>query len=203
MSPSTFDALLARMPEISAAVEKFSSEAIQARVLEALLAAFDGENRLGHKAASQSDLHDDEGTALPFSKSSITKTPRVKKTTGGKGKHPNAIDKDLDLVNGADQPFSTFVDWKQPTSQEEKCLVAVYWLTRVLIEKTPATVDRVYTCFKHMGWPVPANLANAIQRAGTKGWLDSRNRDDLKVVIGGENYLEHKMPAKKKAGAQQ
>ncbi|MGW6200752.1 hypothetical protein ACWF0M_31715 [Kribbella sp. NPDC055110] len=98
-------------------------------------------------------------------------------------------------MNGGTPSYKEFSESKKPTSALEKCLVSVYWLSRLTKTPVPTTVDQVYTCFKVAGWAVPTDLVNTLQQAGTKGWLDTKKRDDLKVVVQGENHIEHEMPA--------
>jgi hypothetical protein len=132
------------------------------------------------------------GAAVP------AKNATVKKAAGSKVKQSFSLDKTLDLVNGGSPSFKEFWESKKPKSDVEKCLVSVYWLTRQTLKPIPATIEQVYTCFKAANWAVPSGLANTLAKAGTKGWLDTRKRDDLKVVVQGENHIEHEMPAKAK-----
>lgn len=198
MATTQLDGLLARMPEIAEAVERFKSDAIQARVLDALLDAFGvASGGGGDRHPTPADMSaGGSGSSDVTGKSDGAKKTVAKKAAskGLKGKQVFTIDKDLDLARGAAQSFKDFAESKKPTTAVEKALVAVYWLTRVR-EDGPATVDQVYTCFKGAAWAIPSDLVNTIQQAGTKGWLDSKKRDDLKVVVGGENYVEHSMPA--------
>lgn len=131
--------------------------------------------------------------------SNPAKKAPAKKATSPKVKQSFSIDKTLDLVGGGvTYSFKQFVEEKKPTNMVEKCLISVYWLAKETKARTPATVDQVYTCFKDAGWVVPNDLVNTLQQAGTKGWLDTKKRDDMKVVVGGENHVEHDMPAKPK-----
>ncbi len=57
------------------------------------------------------------------------------------------------------------------------------------------TLNHIYTAFKTMAWPVPSDLANASQRAGSKNYLDSKNRDDIGLTTHGENLVEHQLTA--------
>lgn len=204
MSASQLNGLLARMEEIAEAVARFESEAIQARVLDALLAAY-GAGAASSAASVPADESavdmtetDDPPTEDSVQRQLVANKTQTKRSSSrnAKNKQSFTIDKNLDLVNGAAQSFKDFSESKSPKSVVEKVLVSVYWLTRKR-DGGNANVDQVYTCFKHMAWAVPADLVNTVQQAGTKGWLDSKKRDDLTVVVGGENYVEHSMPVKK------
>jgi len=205
MSATELDQLLERMPAIAEAVQRFKSDAIQVQVFDALVGAFQS---AAHAPTSDSkktktpeppaDGKGDTG-GDPASAQGARRTASRKVGTGtAKSKQSFSIDKTLDLHAGS-QNFKDFAVAKQPKNVMEKALVAVYWLTRVLDSADAATLDRVYTCFKHMAWPIPSDLANTTQQAGAKGWLDSRKRDDLRVVVGGENHIEHEMPAEAKS----
>ncbi|MDU0315643.1 hypothetical protein RKE38_18235 [Phycicoccus sp. M110.8] len=214
MAQAELDQLLERMPAIAEAVEKFTSEAIQSQVLEALIGAFkvgarSGDGEVGDDGFESGDSHEsqaDTGTtteraaAVPAANGTGTSAPKrtARKSGGSRAKQSFSLDKDLDMVRGGSKSLKDFVGEKQPKTVLDKVLISVYWLTRILEGDQPATLDRVYTCFKHMEWPIPSDLANTAQQAGVKGWLDSRKRDDIKVVIGGENRVEHELPAEPK-----
>ena len=198
MSATELDELLARMPAIAAAVGKFSSENVQMKVFDTLMHTFGADTLADGAGVTE---HEDEGAPpVKGARGAIKKVKKVqavRKSPGAKAKRTYTFDKNLDLVRGGTKSFKAFVSEKQPSSLLEKGLVCVYWLTKLAKASAPATVDQVYTCFKHMEWPVPPNLANTLAQAGTKGWLDTSKGDDLHVVIAGENHVEHEMPASK------
>jgi hypothetical protein len=109
------------------------------------------------------------------------------------------LDKTLDVRPKGVQSFADFVAVKNPQSTYEENLVTVYWMSRVAGLEA-VTADQVYTCYKDRGWRVPADLRNHLQMtASSKAWLDTSNMDSIKVTIGGENYVEHDLPAQPKA----
>ena len=91
------------------------------------------------------------------------------------------------------QSFREFIAVKRPVNLLEKCTVAVYYLSNVL-ELVDISVDHVFTAFKGAEWRLPNDLANTLQQAGTKGWLDTRKSTGLKVTPIGENLIEHDLP---------
>jgi hypothetical protein len=201
VSVSDLDELLDRMPQIAKTVELFSSEVLQSEAFGALIAAFGRPSPDTSGIESDSNHNDDADGKTPNSDTpdatpAAKKTAAAKKSSGSKPKASFTIDKELDLVGGGSQSFKDFHESKKPKSVVEKCLISVYWLTRIATSGKPATVDQVYTCFKDASWAVPSDLVNTLQQAGTKGWLDSKKREDLKVVVPGENYVELQMPAK-------
>lgn len=101
--------------------------------------------------------------------------------------------KDLNLQPSGKKSARAFAEEKAPTNQKQKCVVAVYYLLNVLgLAKVGA--DHVYTFFKGVEWPAPANLPNTLHQAGSAGWLDTADSDDLKVTPIGENLVEHNLP---------
>jgi len=195
------------MPEIATAVQQFSSEAIQSEVFRALMDAFGTSNGASGNVPRQPEHKADapDRPAVPATPMAPVKKAAPKKVAARQGQTPKvkqsfSLDKSLDFVKGGSPSFRDFVESKKPRSVLEKCLVSVYWLTRHAHNPTPATVEQVYTCFKAASWQVPSDLVNTLQQAGSKGWLDTRKRDDLKVVVQGENHIEHEMPAKSAQG---
>jgi hypothetical protein len=105
--------------------------------------------------------------------------------------------KDLNLRPSGKQAFRDFATEKSPTSHLERCATAVYYLTHVL-ERETVGVNDVYTCFKDQGWRVPADLKNTLQSAAShRGWLDTSDIEDIRVVPAGENLIEHDLPRAK------
>jgi hypothetical protein len=119
--------------------------------------------------------------------------PRSKKT-----KIIISMDKSLNLAPSGKQSAVEFAALKLPPNVKEKCIVAVYYL-RDVIEMPKVSAQAVFTFFKFVQWPVPADLKNTLQQAGTAGWLDTADSDDIKLTALGENRVEHDLPMKTKA----
>ena len=127
----------------------------------------------------------------------ITKTASSKKSAGTKKtKSMFKRTKDLDLRPPSKISASSFADQKNPTNLKQKCVVALYYVSRIL-EIEAVTTDHVYTFFKELNWPVPSDLFNTLHQAGSEGWLDTSDSDNLKVTLRGENLIEHQLPVEK------
>jgi hypothetical protein len=111
-----------------------------------------------------------------------------------------AMDKSLNLNPTGKASAVQFAEEKSPTNVREKCVVAVYYL-RDSIEMEKVTAQAVFTYFKYLQWPVPADLKNTLQQAGTAGWLDTADSEDIKLTSLGENLVEYDLPAKAKVKA--
>jgi hypothetical protein len=106
--------------------------------------------------------------------------------------------RDLNLKPKDKKSFADFVAEKQPSSNFEKCAVAVYYLKNEL-SIDAVTPSHVFTCFKDAHWRVPPNLPNALAvTAHRKGWVDTRDTTSLAITTHGENLIEHDLPRKKK-----
>jgi hypothetical protein len=114
---------------------------------------------------------------------------------------PPSIVRDLNLKPKSADSFDKFATQKNPSSNQHKCVVAVYYLKHKL-NLASITVDHVYTCFKHMAWRVPSSLANTMAYvASVHGWLDTRNMAEIRMTTIGENLVEHDLPdSSQKAG---
>lgn len=133
-----------------------------------------------------------------------------KTKTGGGSKAPKAkgaarkaksvsMVRDLNLKAKGKKSFADFVEEKQPKSNSEKCTVAVYYLKNEL-GVAAVTTSHIFTCFKDAHWRVPPNLSNALAlTAHRKGWLDTRDLENVDLTTHGENLIEHDLPRKKKA----
>jgi hypothetical protein len=117
-----------------------------------------------------------------------------------KGKKSKVIPKqvmDLNLSPSGKQSGKAFADAKAPTNVKQKCVVAIYYL-RDTVGLPAVTADHVFTFFKNVGWPAPTDLINTLQQAGSAGWLDSANSEDLKITPIGENLIEHELSTAQK-----
>jgi hypothetical protein len=115
-----------------------------------------------------------------------------------KAKTVISMDKTLNLSPQGKQSAAQFANAKAPSNGREKCVVAAYYL-RDMIGLEKVTAQAVFTFFKHVQWPAPADMKNMLQQAGTAGWLDTASSEDIKLTSAGENLVEHSLPAKKKA----
>jgi hypothetical protein len=114
-----------------------------------------------------------------------------------KAKSVISMDKSLNLNPSGKASATKFASEKAPANVKQKCVVAVYYLRDVTGLKK-VTVSAVYTFFKTLNWPLPADLKNALQQAGSAGWLDTADAENIKLTSTGENLVEHSLPPSKK-----
>jgi hypothetical protein len=112
-----------------------------------------------------------------------------------KAKTIMSMDKSLDLSPKGKQTASEFAKAKSPSNAKEKCVVAVYYLKEI-IELKQISARGVFTYFKTVQWVVPADLKNMLQQAGSEGWLDTSDSEDIKLTSLGDNLIGHDLPRK-------
>ena len=105
--------------------------------------------------------------------------------------------KELNLYPNEKPSAQDFVAEKQPTTKKQQCVVAVYYLLEIL-EIDKVNIDHVYTFFKSCHWELPANLSNMMHQAGSAGWLDTADSEEIKLTPMGENLVEHELPKEQK-----
>lgn len=128
--------------------------------------------------------------ATVMSQKTSTKKPSKK------AKSIISMDKNLNFSPSGKTSAVEFAAEKEPSSSKQKCVVAIYYL-REFINIDKISVSAVHTFFKALGWPLPANLKNMLSQAGSAGWLDTADFEDIKITPIGENLVEHSLPAKK------
>src|ERR1700712_5584193 len=114
------------MPQIAAAVERFTSEPLQAEAFRVLMRAFG----VATETPAIDDPDDASGTSGGGGKGAPEDNPTAtrkkaaaRKATGPKAKQSFGLDKTLDLVKGGSPSFKEFYEAKQPKSVMEKALV--------------------------------------------------------------------------------
>lgn len=124
------------------------------------------------------------------------KLPKKKAKNGAKLKSKTgpSIVRDLNLKPQNKESFQSFAQAKNPQSDQERCVVAVFYLRHELGIERVGT-NHVFTCFKDAKWRVPVDLANTLQYvASHKGWFDTSDMSKIELTTHGENLIEHDLP---------
>ncbi len=126
--------------------------------------------------------------AAPAQMFPLAKTPAdgAKAKASKKTKTIISMDKNFNLNLAVRLRRFNVATEKSPSTVLQKCVVAVYYL-RDTIEMEKVTAQAVFTFFKNLSWPVPTDLKNTLQQAGTAGWLDTADGEDIKLTSLGEN----------------
>ena len=142
------------------------------------------------------------------SRQTHTKSDRVNKrpdtgqrrsaTGKKKGAYRPQVVRNLNLKPKGQASLRDFVKKKQPKDNQERSALFVYYLGKVA-GIDAITCDHVYTCYKDIsGLRVPADLpAQLCVVASRKGWIDTRDMENIRITVPGENFVEHDLPHEK------
>lgn len=76
----------------------------------------------------------------------------------------------------------------------DKNTLFIYYMERVL-KTTEIGINHVYTCYKNVGEKIPGNLYQSlVDTKNLKGWIESKDINNLRITISGENHVEHDFP---------
>jgi hypothetical protein len=91
-------------------------------------------------------------------------------------------------------PRRDFIAEKSPKTNEERYAVILYYLQRVLSVEN-VNRDHVFTAFKDASIRVPKDIDGGLRKTGArKGWVNTEDKNDLRITITGENLVEHDLP---------
>jgi len=139
MAEQEVDALLERMPKIAEAVNSFKSEAVQQAALSALIGAFEAKfiKVVSHNSPPRLDEVSSSAVITEGVEDvggSEERTPveggakKTRRTKGGASYSPVQVVRDLNLRPNGSASFDEFVKQKNPSDNQEKFAVAVYYL---------------------------------------------------------------------------
>jgi hypothetical protein len=196
------DAAIESMQKISAAIKEFDDPELRAQAFEILTArAFklqkaggDGASTIGEPVRDAPSgtgggaSHPDEDSVTATRAATPQKRPARKSSKKGTYDVP----KDVDWAPTGKVSLHDFAAEKLPTTNPERALLATYYIANTL-ERT-VTTGLVLAAFRALGWKDPSNPDNNLQQAGSKHWLDTKDMADIKVVWGGQRYVENELP---------
>lgn len=147
------------------------------------------------------DTQDDDISARNSEqkKAEPAKRKSAKVKDGNKRKESYSLVTNLDLLaKGNKKALKDFYNEKAPSNAMEKNAVFVYYLQKEA-KITAITVNHVYTCYKHVGVPVPGAFRQSLaDTSSKKGWIDTKSMDSITIPTLGENFVEHELRKKKK-----
>ena len=192
----TFDELVKFFPEMAKAVNSFSSEAVQQQAFATLLATLDsdyqhfpsGEENKNELKKEKQKLGRRRGKVAVKATKASSKDGKTRTTDTPK------LVTNLNLRPTGKKALRDFVSDKKPSDNQARFAVILYYLQKTLALKN-ISQDHIYTAFKELGTKVPLNISTALMVTRIrKGWINTSNTDDLKLTIGGENFVEHDLP---------
>jgi hypothetical protein len=188
-----FDELLAAMPTVAEAVNKFESAQVQELAFQALIRALEiGETaanstsaRVQHVPGSQAKELDNAGNGAPPAN-------RRKRRRGSVA--AVSADRSIDFRPSGKPSLREFVADKRPTSNPQRNVVAVYYLEQVL-SLPSVSAGQVLAVYKECGWREPGSILNSLRvTASTKNWLDTSDSAAIRTTPSGRGVVEHDMP---------
>ncbi|AYV57683.1 hypothetical protein EFP84_18740 [Leptospira kmetyi] len=180
---------------IDEALSKITEESTRKRIVSWTIEKY-GEG-LSQRSANSPPVDKELSKKSARRKKGLTKITKTSKA-GSRTKQTLSIDKTLNLKPSKKESLKDFVSKKKPNTNQEKCTVIVYYLSRV-IELSNVGATQVFTCYKHMNWRVPSDMRNVLAlTASRKGWLDTSDTDNIQLTTHGENLVEHDLPANEK-----
>lgn len=147
----------------------------------------------------------DEAIRIINGTSDTTTSQDIEGRSPGKGKksksksspkNPLSLVNTLNLNPPEGKSLKTFFGEFSSKTFLEKNLLFVYYVEREL-KIDNIGQNHIYTCYKNVGEKVPGNLYQSlVDTKNLKGWIESKDINNLKITIAGENYVEHDFPKK-------
>lgn len=110
-----------------------------------------------------------------------------------------SVDKNLDTSPSGKQSWKDFAAEKKPTNQNDRNLLAVYWLKETA-EHEKVNTSKVLTLYLDVDWRAPADPKNSLQvTASQTGLIDTSDMDDIKVAPRGISRVRTDLPSVEKA----
>ena len=204
MIEDPFDRLLDAMPKIAQVVNEFSSEEVQRRAFDALLATLgatveapppnpQGTNGVANGAGSSDAAGDATGSVTTgTADASAGRSRRSSRKSGSKKSwSPN---KSINFFPDGQQSLVDFAAEKKPATIEEKSVVICYYLSNRLGMETFSIPD-VLAGFKACGWREAKDPNNSLCAiASRKSWIDTADVNAIKFHHIGRRYVEHDLP---------
>jgi hypothetical protein len=197
MTTERIDDLLQRLPEIAKVVNEFKSESVQLRALDALLGGLDApadqQAKKGkrHVEATKELRAADETTPR---KSASVGASHTKGSRGNRKEGSVSLVADLNLRPKGKTTLRDFYAEKKPTTNEQGFAVMVYYLVNVL-GMSGISPNHIYTAFKDLDMRVPNRLRTVLSNSASRHhWIDTSDKENMKLTIHGENFVEHDLP---------
>lgn len=118
-------------------------------------------------------------------------------------KQPRYTSVDIDFRPAGKESLKDFFTEKDPTKQQEKLIVVLYYLEKILkIERV--SVSHVYAALKAIEERAPTDLAQTFRTiSARKRWVNASDSSALTLTISGEQFVEHDLPAKTPVAVQE
>jgi hypothetical protein len=199
----TYNRLLGEMKHISAAVNGFTSEKCQRTALAALIRAFGVPDAPPFTSSpvqpALSVVPPVVTEQVPDAADQPTETPAAKTPARRKrgGKRTWDPDRSIEFWPEGVQSFKDFVAEKSPKTNDQKNVVAGYWLEQIAGIKEIG-LPQVDAAYKVCGWRESADLNASLRTTAHRThWLETSNMKAIATTPTGRNVVKHEMPIEK------
>jgi hypothetical protein len=121
------------------------------------------------------------------------KRPQKQKAKSGSKPIVLNIISSISLNSNEKGNLKTFFNDHSTKSFFERNLLFIYFLEKI-IKIEDIGLSHLYTCYKYLGEKLPKNLyQSVIDTKNSKGWIDTKDTNNLKVTVHGENIVEHEL----------
>ncbi|MFK3981346.1 hypothetical protein ACI2K4_13330 [Micromonospora sp. NPDC050397] len=206
MSEGDFRQLLEVMPRIAEAVKDLP-DGLQERAFDELINMFKGVPtprmasaemlsvaRQPAEEGGVSGTEDESYEELSATGGQSRRTKKAgtpRKVTGRRSWSPV---RDIDFRPPDKQAFRDLVAEKEPTTNFQKNLLAIYWLEQVY-ELSEITVGHVVAAYKECNWREMAQADKQLRNTASETqWIDTGSMKAIKTTPRGRNTVEHDMP---------
>lgn len=204
-----FNDLLEAMPRIAEAVNSFVSPDVQLRAYDNLVGTFGLPTPAGPTPIRLVERPDGDTsetsvpTAVQDSTDGITTTASrraARRSSTRPAKKSFSVEKGIDFAPVGKTSLADLVAEKKPRNQNEKNLLACYYLQEIL--ERPVAFGGVLAVYQTCDWVAPSHPdVSLFKTASEHGWIDTADTKSIKVVWAGLNYLTSKMPTADKPRA--
>jgi hypothetical protein len=122
----------------------------------------------------------------------VNKTKTTKPTKPKGSNKTYSLIPSLNLVSNGNENLKDFYNKYNSKNNFDKNIVILYYLKRVMGEENVG-INHLYTCYKHISQKIPNINQSLNDTKSRKGWIDITDKEDLKVTVAGENYIEHEI----------
>lgn len=203
-----FDRLLAHRGAIAEFVNSFTSERVQRKAFAAIVCSLGLADEGAPDASPVERLHivEQASEVLPpvtedqSNSADDAVAPRRRRSRSGVKKTFTVL-RGLNFAPEGQPSFDAFVTETSPKNNDEKCLVACYYLSEMM-GVAEVGIGHILAAYQAAEWSPPAHPDTALRAAASRtGWLDTADTKAIKVVWKGASQIS-KMSAesKKKSG---
>ena len=127
------------------------------------------------------------------SETATVKRSKKQKTKSATRANVLSIVSSISLASNGKGNLKNFYNEYSTKSFFQRNLLFIYFLEKI-IEVEDIGLSHLYTCYKYLGEKLPGNLyQSVIDTKNSKGWIDTKDMNKLRITIHGESIVEHEL----------